>query len=181
MGRWCMGFKRAVLISHTIEDALHREVQIRANQLLIDCPFDLTFYKSEDTDKLISYYRNLSTQGKVSTLVSLSTEDGTMVAFYGSKPDTMDIVLRNDQDLTSFSFQALKVLVWYKYYHKLEETYEKQIRCLVKDPQAYELAVTNTFDSMNEMIEALAIYFTAIIQELALLNSQIIPKEDKNG
>ena len=176
-----MDFKGAVLVSHTIEDALHREVQIRANQLLIDCPFDITFYESKDTDKLISHYGNLAAQGKVSTLVSISTEDGTMVAFYGSKPDTMDIVLRNDQDLTSFSFQALKVLVWYKYYHKLEETYEKQIRCLTKDPQAYELAVINTFDSMNEMIETLTIYFTAIIQELALLNSQITHREDKNG
>jgi hypothetical protein len=162
-----------------IIQALGNEVQIRANQLLIGCRIDITFYTPDGLEKLTNHYEKLQSQGKIGIVRPISEAEGTMVAISDSETEEerfVDIALRSDQDLCSLSFQTLKALVWYKWFLPIEEVINKQIRCLVDDSQAYALATGNTFDAVDEEIETIAIYLTNIIQEMAMLNSQIIQR-----
>jgi len=107
-----------------------------------------------------------------------------MVAIYDSEIEGMaliDIVLQTGQDLVSLSFQALKALIWYKYFLPIETSMDSQVSCVIEGEQAYNLFTSNIFDVIDKEIEALAIHFTGVIQELARLNSPELFKEDKNG
>lgn len=168
-----------------IMKSLQNEIQIRANQLLIDQSFDVAFYETENMDDIVAYYEELQSRGQINMLRILSEKEGTMVVIHNSETEEMgaiDIVLRIGQDLVSLSFQALKALIWYKYFLPIEVSMDKQINCIIEGEQSYDLFVTNVFDTIDKEIEALAIHFTGVIQELAILNSPNASKEeDRNG
>jgi len=52
--------------------SLQDEIQIRANQLLIDQQVDIVFYKTENMNDIIVYYEQLYSRGQISTLRMLS-------------------------------------------------------------------------------------------------------------
>ena len=168
-----------------IMKSLQNEIQIRANQLLIDQSFDVAFYETENMDDIVAYYEGLQSRGQINMLRILSENEGTMVVIHNSETEEMgsiDIVLRIGQDLVSLSFQALKALIWYKYFLPIEVSIDKQINCIIEGEQSYDLFVTNVCDTIDKEIEALAIHFTGVIQELAILNSPNASKEeDRNG
>lgn len=165
--------------------SLQNEIQIRANQLLLEQQFDVVFYKPENIEAIMVYYEEIGKHGQVSEIRTISEKDGTMVVIHGSDTEetkSVDIILQLDQDLTSLSFLSLKALIWYKYFLPIETCMKRQISCIAEDSQAYELFVTNIFDTIDQAIEALAIHFTGVIQELAILNSPSNSKEgDKDG
>jgi hypothetical protein len=168
-------------IPDTIEKALYAEIKIWADRLSVDRSFDITFYKPGNTEGIIGEYQGLYSRGQVNLLRTISKDEGTMIALYGSTMDgnkSLDIILLGGQDLISLTFQALKALVWYQYFRQIEHAFETQIRCLSQNNQVYELAITNAFESMEEVLDALAVQLITTNQELVSLNAKITQKEE---
>src|SRR5664280_1390248 len=97
-----------------IIQSLKNEIQIRANQLLLEQQFDVVFYKPENIDAIMAYYEEIGRHGQVSEIRTISEKDGTMVVIHGTDTEetkSVDIILQLDQDLTSLSFLSLKALI----------------------------------------------------------------------